>query len=90
MTSDVDSLQELVQTGLLTLIGNGFLLLLSLLVPASVTVLPELVVIAVPATWLSVYAEHRLASISEDGLLPPAAALGFTFAVATSLSFWLS
>jgi len=29
MTSDVDSLQELVQTGLLTLIGNGLLLLMS-------------------------------------------------------------
>ena len=29
MTSDVDSLQELVQTGLLTLIGNGLLLVLS-------------------------------------------------------------
>ncbi|HET6334778.1 MAG TPA: ABC transporter ATP-binding protein [Polyangiales bacterium] len=29
MTSDVDSLQELVQTGLLTLLGNGLLLLLS-------------------------------------------------------------
>jgi ATP-binding cassette, subfamily B, bacterial len=32
MTSDVDSLQELVQTGLLMLIGNGLLLLLSLVV----------------------------------------------------------
>jgi ATP-binding cassette subfamily B protein len=32
MTSDVDSLQELVQTGLLTLIGNGLLLVLSAVV----------------------------------------------------------
>ena len=37
MTSDVDSLQELVQTGLLTLIGNGLLLVFSALVLALVS-----------------------------------------------------
>jgi ATP-binding cassette subfamily B protein len=62
MTSDVDSLQELVQTGLLTLIGNGLLLLLSGVVLALVS--PRLLLVCLTAVPFVVAASVRFARLS--------------------------
>jgi len=59
MTSDVDSLQELIQTGLLTLIGNGLLLLLSSAVLTAVS--PKLMLACLVAVPFVVAASVRFA-----------------------------
>jgi ATP-binding cassette subfamily B protein len=69
MTSDVDSLQELVQTGLLTLIGNGFLLLLSVVVLSVVS--PWLMLtclVAVPPVLLASLRFARLSAAAYLGV----------------------
>jgi ATP-binding cassette subfamily B protein len=67
MTSDVDSLQELVQTGLLTLLGNGFLLLLSSLVLSVVS--PWLMLTCLCAVPLVLLASVRFARLSAAAYL---------------------
>jgi ATP-binding cassette, subfamily B, bacterial len=67
MTSDVDSLQELVQTGLLTLIGNGFLLLLSLVVLSVVS--PWLMLTCLCAVPPVLLASLRFARLSAAAYL---------------------
>jgi ATP-binding cassette subfamily B protein len=63
MTSDVDSLQELVQTGLMTLIGNGLLLVLSSVVLTLVSYRLMLVcLVAVPFVLAASVRFARLSS----------------------------
>jgi len=64
MTSDIDSLQELVQTGLLTLLSNGLLLLMSMFVLAAASTKLLLVCLCVlpPVLLASVVFARRSAS----------------------------
>jgi ATP-binding cassette subfamily B protein len=67
MTSDVDSLQELVQTGLLTLLGNGLLLLFSSVVLTIVS--PWLMLTCLVAVPFVVAASVRFARSSSVAYL---------------------
>jgi ATP-binding cassette subfamily B protein len=67
MTSDIDSLQELVQTGLLTLMGNGCLLILSCAVLAVVS--PQLMLTCLIAVPFVVLASVRFARRSSSSYL---------------------
>jgi ATP-binding cassette subfamily B protein len=67
MTSDVDSLQELVQTGLLTLIGNGLLLVLSAVVLTIAS--PQLMLACLVAVPFVVLASVRFARLSSSTYL---------------------
>ncbi len=67
MTSDVDSLQELVQTGLLTLIGSSLLLVFSALVLTWVS--PQLMLACLVAVPLVVAASVRFARRSTSTYL---------------------
>jgi ATP-binding cassette subfamily B protein len=67
MTSDVDSLQELVQTGLLTVMGSSFLLLASAVVLYVVS--PQLLLTCLVAVPLVIAASVRFARQSSSAYL---------------------
>lgn len=78
MTSDVDSLQELVQTGLLTLIGNGLLLALSAVVLTAVS--PQLMLVCLLAVPFVVAASIRFARASSETYLTVRDRIGLNLA----------